>query len=96
MPILQESPEALNRSVAKVVQGSGYRSRVRKAVEAGNRDLAQVERVRRYVLLDRDFSQEEGELTPTMKVKRKAIEEKFQDLFDRIYTEDGFADEASS
>tara|TARA_B100000674_G_C37941508_1_gene962825 strand:+ start:314 stop:2179 length:1866 start_codon:yes stop_codon:yes gene_type:complete len=88
--------QALNRSVAKVVENAGYRARIRDAVKAGNRDLAQVERVRRYVLLDRDFSQEEGELTPTMKVKRKAIEEKFQDLFNRIYNEDGFADEASS
>jgi long-chain acyl-CoA synthetase len=50
-----------------------------------------VEKVRRFTILERDFSQEEGELTPTMKLKRKAVEEKFAELFDRIYAEDGFA-----
>lgn len=42
-------------------------------------------------LKSRDFSQEHGELTPTMKLKRKAVEQKFTDLFGRIYDEPGFA-----
>jgi long-chain acyl-CoA synthetase len=88
--------EDLNASVAKVVRAHDFMNRIRRAVERGNQDLAQVERVRRFILLDRDFSQEEGELTPTMKVKRKAIEEKFKHLFDRIYQEDGFAEEVGA
>ena len=96
---LQEDPTArsaaLNVSISKIVKASAYMKRIRTAVDTGNKELARVERVRRFVLLDRDFSQEEGELTPTMKVKRKAIEVKFQALFDRIYSEENFAEEAS-
>jgi long-chain acyl-CoA synthetase len=86
--------EALNTSVAKVVTNRDYVDRIRTAVEKGNKELAKVEQVGRFVLLDRDFSQEEGELTPTMKVKRKALEEKFSELFERIYSEPGFAEES--
>ena len=45
----------------------------------------------RFFLLDRDLSQEAGELTPTMKMKRKTIEEAYADEFDRVYTDPGFA-----
>ncbi|MFP6687034.1 MAG: long-chain fatty acid--CoA ligase [Polyangiaceae bacterium] len=83
--------ESLNTLSAKVVVHEAYRKRVAEAVARGNEDLARVERVRRFTILERDFSQEHGELTPTMKLKRRAIEEKFSELFDRIYDEDGFA-----
>src|SRR4029453_4565845 len=83
--------EALESVMAKVVTRTEFRDQVRAAVKSGNRGLAQVERVRRFVILDRDFSQEHGELTPTMKLKRKEVETKFADVLDRIYQEDGFA-----
>lgn len=82
---------ALNAAMAKVVQHPEFRERIRAAVARGNEHLARVERVRRFVLLERDFSQEEGELTPTLKLKRKAIERKYADVFDRIYREEDFA-----
>lgn len=83
--------EALNRAMAKVVAHPDFRERIRQAVRRGNAHLAKVEQVRRFVILERDFSQEEGELTPTLKLKRKAIEQKHEETLDRIYREDGFA-----
>ena len=83
--------EALNAAVGKVVDDPEYVERVREAVRAGNSHLAQVEKVRRFTILERDFSQEHGELTPTMKLKRKAIETKFIELFDKIYDDENFA-----
>ena len=64
---------------------------MRAAVRKGNEALSQVEKVKRFSILDRDFSQEGGELTPTMKVKRKVVEVAYSEHFDRIYAEDGFA-----
>lgn len=83
--------EALGEALAKVVVLDVYEEKIRAAVRAGNEQLANVEKVRRFAILDRDFSQEQGELTPTMKLKRRAVEEKYAELFDRIYDEDGFA-----
>ncbi|MEM1031284.1 MAG: long-chain fatty acid--CoA ligase [Myxococcota bacterium] len=84
---------ALNEAMARVVGHPEFLARVRQAVRDGNERLARVERVRRFRVLDRDFSQEHGELTPTMKLKRRAIESKYKATFDRIYDEEGFGAE---
>ncbi len=49
------------------------------------KDLANYERVRRFVLLDRAFTIEEGEMTPSMKLRRRAIEERYRDLIEGMY-----------
>lgn len=91
---LMENPagrsEALNASMVKIVAHPDYQARVRAAVRRGNAQLAHVEQVRKFILLERDFSQEEDELTPTLKLKRKEIEAKMAPLFDRLYADDGF------
>ena len=50
-----------------------------------NAKLAQVEQVKKFVILDHDLSQETGELTPTLKVKRNVVNEKYAPLFDELY-----------
>ena len=55
------------------------------AVDQANGDLAQVETIKRFALLPKELDQEEGELTATMKVKRKAIEEAFGPLIESLY-----------
>jgi len=41
--------------------------------------------VKRFTLLDHPFTQDSGEMTPTMKLKRKVIAEKYRDLIDAMY-----------
>lgn len=49
--------------------------------------LAQYETVKKIALLENELSVETGELTPTMKVKRRVVDEKYKDVIDRIYEE---------
>jgi long-chain acyl-CoA synthetase len=49
------------------------------------KDLATFERVRRFRLLERPFTIEEGELTPSQKVRRKVVEERYADLIEGMY-----------
>lgn len=56
-----------------------------KDMEQFQRKLANFERVRKFVMLDRPFSIESGEITPSMKVKRKFIEERYRDLIEQMY-----------
>ncbi len=50
-----------------------------------NRKLAPVEQIKKFALLPREFSIEEGELTPTMKIRRKVINARYQEDINRLY-----------
>lgn len=54
-------------------------------VQSVNRELARVETIRKFTILDKRLYVEDGEVTPTMKVKRKFINEQYQDLIEAMY-----------
>jgi long-chain acyl-CoA synthetase len=58
---------------------------VAAAVKQVNGELAIHERIRRFTVLTREFSLEEGELTPTMKVRRRVIAERYGSLIEQMY-----------
>ncbi len=59
---------------------------VREIVDAVNRDRVRVEQIKRFAILPRDFSQEEGEVTPTLKLRRKVVHEHFAHEIDQLYS----------
>ena len=58
----------------------------RQRVEAVNAELARFETIKKFVLLPRDFTLEAGELTPTLKLKRRVISDRYKDMIERMYT----------
>jgi long-chain acyl-CoA synthetase len=58
---------------------------VQQAVDQANRDLSRFEQIKRFAIVPREFSAEEGEVTPTLKLKRRVIEERFADEIERLY-----------
>ncbi len=58
-----------------------------RQVDSNTQGLAQFERVKRIALLENELTIEGGELTPTLKVKRRVVDEKYRDVIDRIYEE---------
>ncbi len=61
------------------------RELVQEIVDEVNRDRVRVEQIKRFTVLPRDFSQEEGELTPTLKLRRKVVHEHFADEIEQLY-----------
>lgn len=57
----------------------------RKKIDAATRDLAPHEKIKKIALIDQEFSVETGELTPTLKVRRRFVEEKNRELIDSLY-----------
>ena len=56
-----------------------------KEISSLQRDLANYERVRKFTLLEKPFTIEDGELTPTQKVKRNVVEQKYLQIIERMY-----------
>lgn len=84
-------PPGLAELLKTVSSNSAVQNRIVAAVAKGNQNLSNVERVKRIKILERDFSVEQDELTPTLKVKRKNVEQKYAAIFDQIYDQLGFA-----
>ncbi len=61
---------------------------IQKEIRERLTDFADFEQVRRFALLEREFSQEEDEMTPTLKLKRNVIIEKFSDEIEGMYPEE--------
>lgn len=62
-------------------------ARVRQLVEEKNQELARFEQIKKFVILDRDLLPEQNELTPTLKVKRHVVIERFRPLLEALYKE---------
>ncbi len=90
-------PENLKRFAEEHDLGNGSyadlvrRPEVQKVVEAKiaafNEQLPHYETIKRYKVLEHEFSVESGELTPSLKVKRRVVGERYRQLFDSFYEE---------
>jgi long-chain acyl-CoA synthetase len=58
---------------------------IEKGVEASNADLARFETIKKFAILPRDFTQDTGEITPTLKLRRKVILERYADVIRSLY-----------
>jgi long-chain acyl-CoA synthetase len=72
---------------ADLTQHLEIRRLVQAEVDRINRDLARVETIKKFRVLDKQLDPEDGDVTPTMKVKRKAIAERYRTLIEEMYRE---------
>jgi long-chain acyl-CoA synthetase len=75
--------------VEDLVTNEKVRTLFEERIGAVNARLPSYETIKKFVILPRDFSVEGGELTPTLKLKRKVICEKYKNQIDRLYLENG-------
>jgi long-chain acyl-CoA synthetase len=59
---------------------------VQEVVDEVNRDRVRVEQIKRFTILPRDFTQEAGELTPTLKLRRKVVQDHFANEIEQLYS----------
>ncbi len=96
--LIQLDPDALKRfgdihslPAEGLAQHPLVRGEVQKAVDASNEQFARVEHVRKFQVLPRPLGIDTGELTPTLKVKRKKVYENFAREIEEMYAEGGGA-----
>lgn len=69
----------------ELVERPEIRELISSVISEKNKGLSQFESIKKFAILDRDFTIEDGELTPTLKVKRRLIEERYKDIIEGLY-----------
>jgi len=72
---------------APLHQEPKMKARIQQAIDALNEKQASYSAIKKFAIVPKDFTQETGELTPTLKVKRKVVTQKYQGLLDALYLE---------
>ena len=75
-------------SIPALARHPKVRELIQSELDRANAKYAQAEQIKRFFILDHDLSQETGELTPTLKVKRNVVNEKYADAFAALYEGD--------
>ncbi|HXG75074.1 MAG TPA: long-chain fatty acid--CoA ligase [Gaiellaceae bacterium] len=78
----------LDGDLAALARDARVRDLVQGVVDEANRDRSRYEQIKRFAILPRDFSAEEGEITPTLKLRRRAAMEHFAAEIDALYAEE--------
>jgi long-chain acyl-CoA synthetase len=84
VPWAQE--QGLPEDMAQLAGHEKVQELVQAELDRANSNYAQVEQIKKFVILDRDLSIEDGELTPTLKVKRNIVNERYAEHFDSLYS----------
>ena len=75
----------LDRAEVESWGGTDVQALVQSVVDEVNRKHSRFEQIKRFEILPRDFSAAEGEVTPTLKLKRRVVQEHFADAIERLY-----------
>jgi long-chain acyl-CoA synthetase len=83
---LPKFAEANNILPEDVYSSEEMRAEVQKVVDHVNEDYGRVEQIKKFTILPEDLTQEQGTLTPTLKVKRNVVNEKFEADIEKLYS----------
>jgi long-chain acyl-CoA synthetase len=72
----------------ELVANERVRQIFQEEMDRFNKNLDRQEKIRRFALLPRDFTIDDDEITPSLKVKRKNIDKKYKDVIDQLYADD--------
>ena len=79
--------QGVDADPAALAADERVRALLQEVVDDANRERSRFEQVKRFVILPRDFTMEAGEITPTLKVRRRAVQEHFAADIDALYAE---------
>ncbi|MCT2339173.1 long-chain fatty acid--CoA ligase [Corynebacterium sp. p3-SID1056] len=74
-----------HRKLAELALDASLRAEVQDAINMANATVSHAEAIKKFRILDRDLSEKDNEMTPTMKVKRNVVFERFSEDIDKLY-----------
>jgi long-chain acyl-CoA synthetase len=85
-PEVRKALGAIEVPLEQLAGDEGVRQLVQGVVDDVNRDRSRFEQIKRFTILPRDFSAEEDEITPTLKLRRRVVQEHFADEIGALYS----------
>jgi long-chain acyl-CoA synthetase len=73
------------KSNKEMVENEKVKRLIMHRIERRSEPLAKFEKIKKFILLDKEFSMEQGEVTPTLKLKRKIITDKYKEQLEKLY-----------
>jgi long-chain acyl-CoA synthetase len=77
--------KGLPEDLAELAESDEVQEMVQAELDRANSNYAQVEQAKKFKILDHDLSIDTGELTPTLKVKRNVVYDRYEELFEGMY-----------
>lgn len=87
LPVEAKRAESRATDIPSALECDRFRSYLDAQIQSVNKKLSRVQTIKRYDILPHDFTVEGGELTHTMKLKRRVILEKYAELIETLYLE---------
>jgi long-chain acyl-CoA synthetase len=90
------SPEEIDKFVqsaglqvngGQVARHPEIQKMIKKVIDENNKKLPSYETIKRFAILDHELTEEAGEVTPSLKVKRRFVVKKYATILDRLYEE---------
>ena len=75
-----------NRSTKELATEPQLRAEIQDAINEVNATVSHAEAIKKFYILESDLTEEENELTPTLKVKRNVVAQRYSDAIDHLYT----------
>ena len=85
LKIIAEQIGIENKIESVLIDNPELLKKIEKDINFIQKNLSSHEKIRKFTLMEKPFTIESGELTPTLKIKRKVIEEKYGDVIDKMY-----------
>ena len=77
--------KGIQADVAELSRDERVRELIQVVIDGVNEDRSRYEQIKRFSILPRDFTMDDGELTPTLKLKRRVVQERFAEALDELY-----------
>jgi long-chain acyl-CoA synthetase len=85
LPTWAEQHDKEGRKAADLIDDPDLRGEIEEAIAQANKAVSRAESIRKYTILPQDFTIEGGELTPTLKVKRNVVADRYAEEIENLY-----------
>ncbi len=75
----------IEKNISTIIKENSYNKKIREVVDKVNKNLSAIEQIRKFILIDHEFTIENNMMTPSMKVRRFKVKDKYKESLENLY-----------